>query len=118
MASDSVRGNLNHQPRLHAVTHLTVADLRKHDQMEIDITSVEDIMADYPEVMGVWPNPTLATVIALCRDVQAKTFNACEAVARLHQTYALPDFPPAFGGGYRGAAQNIGDAIAALKDKA
>ena len=68
--------------------------------MDIDTISVEDIMADYPEVMGVWPNPNLATVIALCRDVQAKTFNACEAVARLHQTYDLPDFPPAFSGGY------------------
>ena len=39
---------------------LTLADLRKHDQMEIDTTSVEDIMADYPEVMGVWPNPNLS----------------------------------------------------------
>jgi hypothetical protein len=38
----------------------------------------------------------------------------CEAIARLHQTYALNDFPPAFNGAYRGAAQNIADAIAAL----
>ena len=42
---------------------------------------------------------------------------SARAIARLHQTYNLADFPPEFNGAYRGAAQNIGDAIAALKDK-
>ena len=67
----------------------------------MDTVSVEEIMADYPEVMGVWPNPTLATVIALCRDQREAMRAQCEALARLHTTYGLPDFPPAFNGGYR-----------------
>ena len=85
-----VRGDLDHQSRLHAVTHLTLQDLRGVDQMEIDTVK---------------------------REARAKALDECEEIARLHQTYNLADFPPEFNGAYRGAAQNIGDAIAALKDK-
>lgn len=115
MASDPVRGDLDHQSRLHAVTHLTLDDLRKVDAMtEPSVEEIERVFESCGEdTLRGFVEVLLASWRWRGEIMRAK----CEAIARLHQTYHLPDFPAPFNGAYQGAARNIGDAIASLKDK-